>query len=180
MRGKVSLIARLAVMAGLSVSMSACFYGAAAVVTGEAVRERARDKVAYVESVDQRYLRYLDDMKTTDCRPEEYDISDKLYDYVRSRPPYGVNEAIKKLTKMYEDKTQSDTVRAEAAYHIAVVYSRRKEPNRVIAESYLNILKDEFPGTHDCVADYLLKEIADYRAAQLKLTVPVVDDEESE
>lgn len=180
MRGKISLIAKLAVMASLSVSISACFYGAAAVVTGEAIRDRARDKEAYVESVDQRYLRYLDEMKTTDCRPEEWEISDKLYDYVRSRPPYGVDAAIKKLTEVYEDKTQSDTVRSEAAYHIAVVYARRREPNRVIADRYLNILKDEFPGTHDCVADNLLKEIADYRAAQLKLTVPVVDDEESE
>lgn len=176
----LAALTKLTLLAGLCVSVTACFYGAAAVVTGEALREKSRTKTEYVEALDHGYLQYLEDMKTSACPEHEYDLSKQLFEYARSRPPYGVDAGIKTLVSVYEDPTQTAVVRSEAAYHIAVVYLRRKEPNRVIAERYLNSLKTEFPGTHDCVADQLLNEIAEYRNAQLTLQQPLQDDEASE
>ncbi len=150
----------------LSLALSGCFFSAAVGVTDVAIIERTKQKHEFIHAMEDGYAKYQKDWENSECPRKEYAVSPKIVEYAKSRPPYGLDAAIDMLMDIYNDESQTTDVRAHALYHVAVAYMRRRESNYEIAEDYLKTLRDDFPGTHDCVTTYLLKEINDRKQFQ--------------
>ncbi|OZG71398.1 hypothetical protein BTA51_20900 [Hahella sp. CCB-MM4] len=150
----------------ISSFLSGCFYSAAVGVADVAIIERTKQKHAFIHAMEDGYAQYQQDWEGSDCPRNEYEVSPKIVEFAKSRPPYGLDAAIKMLMEIYNDTTQTDQVRSHALYHVAVAYMRRRESNYEIAEEYLETIRDNFPGTHDCVVARLLQEIEERKAFQ--------------
>ncbi|WP_157497163.1 hypothetical protein [Hahella ganghwensis] len=146
--------------------LSGCFYSAAVGVADVAIIERTKQKHAFVHAMEDGYEKYQKDWAGSDCPRNEYEVSPKIVEYAKSRPPYGLDAALKMLMEIYNDPEQTDQVRSHALYHVAVAYMRRRESNYEIAEEYLQTIRDDFPGTHDCVVARLLKEVKERQEFQ--------------
>lgn len=148
-----------AVVIGCLVFLGGCVPGTATTMIDIGIVNYAESKHAFIHAMEKGYTRYQKDLAATDCPRNEYQLSPEIVEYARSRPPYGLDKAIDMLMEIYWDQNQSNRVRSHALYHVAVATMRRREANYSLAESYLMRIGEEFPGTHDCVIEYLLTEI---------------------
>ncbi|AZZ94437.1 hypothetical protein EUZ85_28495 [Hahella sp. KA22] len=146
--------------------LAGCWAGAAAVATDVAIVKRTEQKHDFVHAVKEGYAKYQEDFESIDCPRQQYRISPEIIEFVKNRPPHGLDQAIELLLDIYNDKTQTAEVRSHALYHVSVAYMRRRESNLDLAKGYLLTIKEEFPGTHDCVIAYLLEEIKERKAYQ--------------
>ncbi len=129
-------------------------------VSGAAATALHQKRQAFREDLGEDYSRYQALLSSTECAPEQYQISPRIIDYLNDSAPTedGYAEAQDILINIYHDQTLSRNVRAHALYIAALTEAQKEGGSRVQARDYLKRVKKEFPGTHDCAVEKLLEK----------------------
>lgn len=112
------------------------------------------------KNLHRDYNVYQDIFSASECRPEEYQISPKILEYLEESAPHedGYAKAQDILIGIYQDETLTTNVRAHALYLTALTEAEKEDGSREKARAYLRRVKKEFPGTHDCAVDVMLEK----------------------
>lgn len=131
-------------------------YGAAG--TAAAVLHKKRQE--FRANLNRDYNVYKDILAAAECKPKEYEISPEIMEYLENSAPQedGFAEAQDLLIGIYQDETLTTNVRAHALYLMALTEAEKEGGSTEKARAYLRRVKKEFPGTHDCAVEVLLKE----------------------
>jgi hypothetical protein len=138
-----------------TVLMGGCASPPTFMVTNGLILQSGVQKAQFVRQVQDQYSDYQKDHAASPCLFGEDTIMPGLIQYIKRRGEPGVEESIRRLQKIADDKTLSAQVRSHALYTIAVLYLRR-EPQKRDPEKALQIFEEiytEYPGTHDCLIE---------------------------
>lgn len=129
-------------------------------LSGAAAAKLHSERQQFRAELSKDYSRYETLFSGSGCTPQEYEVSPVIMDYLRKSAPTedGYAEAQDILMKIYRDPTLSEHVRAHALYLAALGEFQKEEGSRDQAREYLRDLKKEFPGTHDCAVETLLRD----------------------
>ncbi|MDX1634181.1 MAG: hypothetical protein R3280_06070 [Marinobacter sp.] len=131
-------------------------YGAA----GTAATALHLERQALREDLQEDYQQYRELFQDSRCAPDQYEISPEILEYVRESAPTerGYAQAQDLLLEIYRDTTLQRDIRAHALYLAALAEAQREGGSLVQAREYLQAVKTQFPGSHDCAVNKLLKE----------------------
>lgn len=131
-------------------------YGAA----GTAATALHLQRQQFREDLQEDYSQYQALFQDSRCAPHQYEISPEILEYLResgpTEDPYA--EAQDLLLEIYRDPTLRRDIRAHALYLVALSEAKKVGGSRDHARQYLERVKAEFPGTHDCAVNKLLEE----------------------
>ncbi len=131
-------------------------YGAA----GTAAAALHLERQEFREDLRKDYQQYQALFQDSRCAPDEYEISPEIMEYLRESAPtgHGYAEAQELLLEIYRDTTLQRDVRAHALYLAALAEAEKEGGSREQAREYLQRVKTQFPGSHDCAVNKLLSE----------------------
>lgn len=155
--GTLAAIVAASVLQGCAgASIAGPTYAAAG--TAAAVLHKKREQ--FRKNLHRDYNVYEDIFAASECKPEEYQISPKIMEYLEESAPQedGFAEAQDILLGIYQDETLTTNVRAHALYLVALTEAEKEDGSREKARAYLRRVKKEFPGTHDCAVDVMLEK----------------------
>lgn len=129
-------------------------------VSGAAAAKLHKERQAFRQDLKEDYASYQKLLSSSGCKPEQYEISPEIIDYLEDSAPTedGYSEAQDILTEIYDDQTLSRNVRAHALYLTALTEAQKEGGSRTRAREYLKRVTSEFPGTHDCAVEKLLEK----------------------
>ncbi|QSP96563.1 hypothetical protein LPB19_12130 [Marinobacter salinisoli] len=122
---------------------------ATAVGTGTVVEQK--NKYEYQHEVERAVDRYIADHANSPCTNGEDEVIGSAVEILKRHRLTGYGEVMDRLNGIYSDPTQKESVRAAALYNMAVLNSRKLEPNRAQAREYFKQLYVEFPDQYRCI-----------------------------
>jgi hypothetical protein len=128
-------------------------------VSGATATKLHLERQEFRKDLQDDYSGYQALFSGAGCAPQEYKVSPVIIEYLNESAPTedGYAKAQDILLETYRDPTLSETVRAHALYLAALGESQKKSGSREQAREYLRQVKEEFPGTHDCAVNTLLR-----------------------
>lgn len=132
--------------------------GSAYAVSGAAATALHLERQEFRENLNEDYSSYQALFSSSQCEPQQYEISPEIIEYLEESAPTedGYAEAQDILLETYRDQTLSSDVRAHALYIAALTEAQKEDGSRQQARDYLTRVKNEFPGSHDCAVEELL------------------------
>jgi|25BtaG_2_1085352.scaffolds.fasta_scaffold11866_2 hypothetical protein len=129
-------------------------------VSGAAAAKLHQKRQEFREDLSEDYASYQALFASSQCKPEQYEISPEILEYLRDSAPTedGYAEAQDILLEIYHDRTLSQYIRAHALYIAALTEAEKENGSRAQARDYLKRVRNEFPGTHDCAVEKLLEK----------------------
>jgi hypothetical protein len=120
-------------------------------VVGTGIVYDQKRSYEYQHDVERAVDRYIEDHANSPCSNGEDRVIDSGVEVIKRYRLSGFNEVIERLDTIYNDKEQPENVRAAALYNMAVLNSRKLEPNKPKAREYFKRLYIEFPDHYRCV-----------------------------
>ena len=131
--------------------VAGCMPGTIATGVGTGFVYEQKQDHKHRHEVERAVDQYVQDHASSPCRHGEDRVMESATEILREYRLTGVNEVLSRLERIYKDDSQPDQVRAGALYNMAVLESRRKEPNKVWAREYFKRLYVEFPNEYRCI-----------------------------
>ena len=155
--GMLAAVVAVSVLQGCAGASIAGPTYAAAGATAAALHKKREE---FRKNLHRDYDLYRDIFAASECKPEEYQISPKILEYLEESAPHqdGYAKAQDILVGIYKDETLTSSVRAHALYLTALTEAEKEDGSREKARAYLRRVKKEFPGTHDCAVDVMLEQ----------------------
>jgi len=110
-------------------------------------------KHKYQREVGKAVDRYIADHAESPCAHGEDKVLESAVDVLKRHNLSGYEEVMARLEVIYQDSAQEQGVRAAALYNMAILNSRKLEPNKPRAREYLKRLYIEFPNHYRCIFD---------------------------
>lgn len=150
LRGAV-LAACLAVFSLGFASGCAPLPGTLTVAAGTGTVYSHEQRMNYENEVDGAVSRYIADHADSPCTHGEDKVMESAVKVLKSHSLTGYSEVIGRLESIYKDDAQKESVRAAALYNMAVLNSRRLEPDKPRAREYFKRLYVEYPDHYRCI-----------------------------
>lgn len=131
--------------------VAGCMPGTIATGVGTGFVYEQKQDHKHRHEVDRAVDQYVQDHASSPCQHGEDRVMESATEILREYRLTGVKEVLSRLERIYKDDSQPDQVRAGALYNMAVLESRRKEPNKVRAREYFKRLYVEFPNEYRCI-----------------------------
>ncbi|RCW63481.1 hypothetical protein DET61_11833 [Marinobacter nauticus] len=144
----VWLAGAIALGAGL---VGGCMPGTIATGVGTGFVYEQKQDHKHRHEVERAVDQYVEDHANSPCRHGEDRVMESAAEILKEYRLTGLKEVLGRLDKIYQDESQPDHIRAGALYNMAVLQSRRKEPNKVLAREYFKRLYVEFPNEYRCI-----------------------------
>lgn len=156
----VAILVAIVAAAMLHGCAGASIAGPTYTAAGTAVAVLHKERQEFRSTLKSDYSAYQNLFSASECKPEEYEISEGILNYLEDSAPTedGFAEAQEILIGIYKDETLTTDVRAHALYLTALTEAEKENGSREQAREYLRRVKEEFPGTHDCAVDVLLEK----------------------
>ncbi|WP_029653524.1 hypothetical protein [Marinobacter daepoensis] len=130
---------------------SGCMPGTIATGVGTGFVYEQKQDHKHRHDVERAVDQYIEDHANSPCKHGEDRVMESAAEILKEYRLTGLNEVLGRLEKIYLDETQPDGIRAGALYNMAVLQSRRKEPDKVLAREYFKRLYVEFPNDYRCI-----------------------------
>lgn len=101
--------------------------------------------------VERAVDQYVEDHANSPCTHGEDGVMESAAEILKEYRLTGLKEVLNRLDAIYHDEQLPDHIRAGALYNMAVLQSRRKEPNKILAREYFKRLYVEFPDEYRCI-----------------------------
>lgn len=122
---------------------------ATAVGTGTVIEQKS--KYEHQHEVERAVDAYIADHADSPCTNGEDEVVGAAVEILKRHRLTGYDEVMDRLNDIYADESQADNVRAAALYNMAVLNSRKLEPNRAQAREYFKRLYMEYPDEYRCI-----------------------------
>lgn len=143
--------------------LSGCMPGTIETAVGTGFVYEQKQDHKHRHEVERAVDEYLADHANSPCTHGEDQVMESAVEILKEYRLSGFNEVIGRLETIYHDENQPDNVRAGALYNMAVLQSRRKQPNKTLAREYFKKLYVEFPDDYRCIF-----EESDWRDAMIQ------------
>ncbi|HLV77020.1 MAG TPA: hypothetical protein VKY53_03710 [Marinobacter sp.] len=130
---------------------SGCMTGTIATGVGTGLVYDQKQDHEHRHEVERKVDRYLQDHASSPCQHGEDRILASATEILKEHRLTGMNEVLSRLERIYRDEEQPDRIRAGALYNMAVLESRREDPNKARARDYFKRLYVEFPNEYRCI-----------------------------
>ncbi|HTN34957.1 MAG TPA: hypothetical protein VL091_13195 [Marinobacter sp.] len=135
----------------ISGAIYGCMPGTIETVVGTGYVYDQKRSHEYKNDVDRAVGKYIADHANSPCTNGEDRVIESGVDVIKNFRLSGFDEVIERLNAIYSDSEQPDNVRAAALYNMAILNSRKLEPNKARAREYFKQLYVEFPDQYRCV-----------------------------
>jgi hypothetical protein len=132
-------------------TVSACMPGTVETAVGTGFIYDQKQNYAHQHEVERAVDRYVADHANSPCTRGEDRVVESGVEVLKRYRLSGFDEVIERLDTIYNDPGQPNNVRAAALYNMAVLYSRKLEPNKARAREYFKRLYVEFPNQYRCI-----------------------------
>lgn len=131
--------------------LSGCMPGTIETVVGTSVVYEQKQKYAHQREVERAVDRYIADHARSPCENGEDRVLESAVEILKQYRLTGYQEVMERLGDIYRDPGQEEGVRAAALYNMAVLNSRKLEPDKALAREYFKRLYVEFPDHYRCI-----------------------------
>jgi len=125
--------------------------GTITTVVGTGTVYSQEQKHKYQREVGKAVDRYIADHAESPCAHNEDKVLESAVDVLKRHHLSGYEEVMARLEVIYQDPAQEESVRAAALYNMAVLNSRKLEPNKPRAREYFERLYIEYPNHYRCI-----------------------------
>jgi hypothetical protein len=132
-------------------TLSACMPGTVETAVGTGFVYSEKQNYAHQHEVERAVDRYIADHANSPCAHGEDRVMESGVEILKRYRLSGFDEVIDRLNTIYKDPDQPRNVRAAALYNMAVLNSRKLEPNKPRAREYFKRLYVEFPNQYRCI-----------------------------
>lgn len=136
-----------------SLLLTGCMTGTIPTVVGTGVVYEQKQKYEHQHEVERAVDRYIADHADSPCTQGEDRVLEPAVEILKNYRATGYGEVMDRLGAIYQDESQEEGVRAAALYNMAVLNSRKREPNKALAREYFKRLYVEFPNQYRCIFD---------------------------
>lgn len=133
--------------------MSGCMPGTIETAVGTGFVYQQEQKYAHQHEVERAVDLYIADHAESPCKNGEDRVLESAVEILKRYRLSGYDEVMGRLDTIYGDPAQPDGVRAAALYNMAVLNSRKLDPNKARAREYFKRLYVEFPNHYRCIFD---------------------------
>lgn len=128
-----------------------CVPGTIETVAGTGFIYDQKKSREYQHDVERIADRYIADHAKSPCSHGEDKVIESGVDAIKRYRLSGFDDVIERLDTIYSNPEQPEDIRAGALYYMAVLNSRKIEPNKARAREYFKQLYVEFPDQYQCV-----------------------------
>ena len=131
--------------------LSGCMPGTIETVVGTSVVYEQKQKHVHQREVERAVDRYIADHARSPCENGEDRVLESAVEILKQYRLTGYQQVMERLEAIYRDPAQKEAVRAAALYNMAVLNSRKLEPDKALAREYFKRLYVEFPDHYRCI-----------------------------
>jgi hypothetical protein len=125
--------------------------GTLTAAAGTGVVYSHEQRMKYEKEVQRSVNRYIADHADSPCTHGEDRVMESAVKVLKNHSLTGYSEVMGRLETIYEDTSHKAGIRAAALYNMAVLQSRKLEPNQPRAREYFKRLYVEFPDHYRCI-----------------------------
>lgn len=125
--------------------------GTLTVAAGTGTVYSHEQRMKYEKEVQRSVNRYIEDHADSPCTHGEDKVMESAVKVLKNHSLTGYSEVMRRLESIYDDRSHQQGIRAAALYNMAVLQSRKLEPNKPRAREYFKRLYVEFPDHYRCI-----------------------------